>query len=212
MIDFKDIKFDKKIELKLKSKVDNKIEFNTKWDLVKIGSFAETSSGGTPLSSIGDYYNQGTIPWINSGEVRQGVIIESENKITQKGLENSSAKIFPINTVLVAMYGATAGQVGILGIEASTNQAVCGILPNEKYIPKYLYFFLDTQLESLLSLRAGTARLNLSQDVIKNFKIPLPPIEIQEKIIEEVIKVEREKGIYFKDGISVKDFEVLIKI
>ena len=160
--------------------------------MVKIKEIAETSSGGTPLSSKNEYYANGHIPWINSGEVKQGIITSTTNKITQLGLDNSSAKIFPVNTVLVAMYGATAGQVGILGIEASTNQAICGILPNNSFKSKYLFYFLNTQLENFLSMRVGVARLNLSQDVIKNYKIPLPPIEVQQKIVEESEVIEQE--------------------
>ena len=168
------------------------IAIETKWDLVKIGDLASTSSGGTPLSSVGEYYESGNILWINSGEVKEGVILTSENKITKKGLENSSAKIFPINTVLLAMYGATAGQVGILGVEASTNQAICGILPNENYNSKYLYYFLTTQLENFLSMRTGVARLNLSQGVINNYKIPLPPKKVQQQIVSECEAIDKK--------------------
>ena len=110
------------------------------WVIKKLGEVCETGAGGTPLKSHKDYYEGGTIPWLLSGEVSQGEIYNSKNFITEKGLKNSSAKLFPPNTVLIAMYGATAGQVGILKFEASTNQAVCGILPNEKTIPEYLYY------------------------------------------------------------------------
>ena len=96
---------------------------------IVLSELFETSSGGTPLKKEEKYFKDGTIPWIRSGEVAQGFIYNSELFITLEGLKNSSAKIFPINTVLVAMYGATVGQVGILKIEASTNQAVCGIYP-----------------------------------------------------------------------------------
>jgi len=89
-----------------------------KWKMVELGEVCETSSGGTPLKSKDEYYENGCIPWLRSGEVSQGSIIKSEMLITELGLKNSSAKIFPINTVLVAMYGATAGQVGILNLIA----------------------------------------------------------------------------------------------
>ena len=84
------------------------------WELKKLGDVCETGAGGTPLKTHKDYYEGGTIPWLLSGEVSQGEIFEAKNFITDKGLKNSSAKMFPPNTVLVAMYGATAGQVGIL--------------------------------------------------------------------------------------------------
>jgi hypothetical protein len=190
LLDFSRKDFNKALSLTAKKNVN----IESKWELVKIGSFAETGSGGTPLSNIKEYYENGDILWINSGEVKKGIITQSENKISQLGLNNSSAKIFPINTVLIAMYGATAGQVGILGVEASTNQAVCGVLPNDKYKPKYLFYFLDTQLDNLLDLRAGVARLNLSQDVIKNFKIPLPPLDVQRQIVAECEAIGQAVG------------------
>ena len=94
------------------------------------------------MKSKAEYYENGDIPWLRSGEVKQGFINNTELFITKKGLENSSAKLFPVNTVVVAMYGATAGQSGILKIESSTNQAVCGILPNKNYDSEFLYFYL----------------------------------------------------------------------
>ncbi|OGU57855.1 MAG: hypothetical protein A2X64_10190 [Ignavibacteria bacterium GWF2_33_9] len=191
LIDFTKLAFEKSVSLNAKKKV----QLKSKWELIPIGKICETGSGGTPLTTNQEYYRNGTIPWVNSGEVRNGIIYDTENKITKIGLENSSAKLFPKNTVLVAMYGATTGQVGILGIEASTNQAVCGILPSEKINSFYLYHFLSTQLDNFLNLRSGVARLNISQDIIKSFKIPLPPKLIQEKIIKEISAVEqREKA------------------
>jgi type I restriction enzyme S subunit len=115
---------------------------NNGWQQARLGDVCRTGAGGTPLSSKKEYYEGGTIPWLVSGEVAQGRITTAANFITGLGLENSSARIFPENTVLVAMYGATAGQVGILGFKAATNQAVCGILPNDKFVPEFLYYLL----------------------------------------------------------------------
>nr|WP_313974467.1 restriction endonuclease subunit S [uncultured Psychrobacter sp.] len=180
MLDFSVVDFNK--SLSLTPKEDIKID--TKWQVVRISEIASTSSGGTPKSDNYQYYENGTIPWINSGEVRNGLISETENYITEQGLKNSSAKIFPIDTVLVAMYGATAGQVGILKFEASTNQAVCGIMTDDKCLPMFLFHYLSTQLDTLLKLRVGVARLNLSQDIIQNSKIPLPPLDVQQQIVD----------------------------
>ena len=189
MMTFDRVEFEKNISLSVKKKVN----IESKWELIKISEVCETSSGGTPLSGNYDYYDKGNILWINSGEVKHGVITNSENKITELGLKNSSAKIFPVNTVLLAMYGATAGQVGILGVEASTNQAVCGILPSKKLLPFFLYNYLKTQYENILNLRSGVARLNISQDVVKNMIIPFPPIEIQQKIVDEIEVLESKE-------------------
>lgn len=153
------------------------------WEIKKLRDVCETGAGGTPLKTHKDYYEGGTIPWLLSGEVSQGEIFEAKNFITEKGLKNSSAKFFPPNTVLVAMYGATAGQVGILRFEAATNQAVCGILPNDKTIPEYLFYCFLEKKEELVAQAVGGAQPNISQIKIKNTKIPLPPLPEQQRIV-----------------------------
>lgn len=159
---------------------------------VKLGDVCDTTSGGTPLKSHQEYYQNGTIPWVRSGEVSQGFITSTEIKITERGLKNSSAKLLPVNSVLVAMYGATAGQVGLLKIVACSNQAICSILPNDKIIPAFLYNYLRSQTKYLLSLGAGGAQPNISQQIIKNIVIPLPSIDDQKCI---VAKLEAEQEI-----------------
>ncbi len=153
------------------------------WEIKKLGEVCETGAGGTPLKTHKDYFEGGSIPWLLSGEVSQGEIFEAKNFITEKGLKNSSAKLFPPNTVLVAMYGATAGQVGILRFEACTNQAVCGILPNDKTIPEYLFYCFLSKKEELVAQAVGGAQPNISQIKIKNTKIPLPPLSEQQRIV-----------------------------
>lgn len=175
------------------------IDIDPEWDKVKLGDVLETSSGGTPLKSKNEYYDGGTIPWVTSGEVAQGLILEATQFITESGLKGSSAKKFPIDTVLVAMYGATVGQVGILGIEATTNQAVCGIFPDKKYIPKFLYYFLLQQKEDFVRLSAGGAQPNISQNIIRNLEIPSISLETQKQIVERIeserILVEASKKL-----------------
>ena len=159
---------------------------NCKWDIVKVGDICETTSGGTPLKSREDFYYPQEIPWINSGEVRNGEIYQANKYISRIGLEKSSAKIVPANSVLVAMYGATAGQVGLLKIEASTNQAICSILPNERFHPKFLYYVLSSKTNDLIEMSVGGAQPNISQGIIKNIEIPLPPLNVQEEIVKEL--------------------------
>ena len=154
-----------------------------KWVIRKLCDVCNTGAGGTPLKSRKDFYLGGTIPWLLSGEVSQGEIFKSKNFITKQGLENSSAKLFPKNTILVAMYGATAGQVGILRFECSTNQAVCGVLPNKNIIPEYLFYCLLFKKEVLISQAIGNAQPNISQEKIKNLEIPLPPLSEQKLIV-----------------------------
>lgn len=153
---------------------------------ITIGNLTQTTSGSTPLSSNRAYYAGGIIPWINSGEVAQGEITHAENFITDLGLKNSSAKLVPANSLLIAMYGATAGKVGILRFEACTNQAVCALYPNDKYDSKFLRYQLENMYEYLLKIRTGIARDNLSQAKIKNITIILPPIAIQQQLVKEI--------------------------
>lgn len=149
---------------------------------MKLSDVCHTSAGGTPLKSVDEYYTDGDVPWLLSGEVNKKNITNCEKFITQAGLKNSSAKIFPPGTVLVAMYGATAGQVGILRIAAATNQAVCGILPNESVFPDFLYYFLLSQKRLLVSQAVGNAQPNISQQKVRNLRLALPTINEQKRI------------------------------
>lgn len=148
----------------------------------KISDICKTAAGGTPLKSNKAFYEGGDIPWLLSGEVG-GDITKTKNFITQAGLAGSSAKIFPVNTVLVAMYGATAGEVGILRCEAATNQAVCGIYPNENISPEYLYYFFLNHKDQLVAQAVGNAQPNISQQKIKDTEIDLPCLSIQKRIV-----------------------------
>lgn len=156
---------------------------STAWEKKKIGEICRTGAGGTPLKSKSEYYENGEIPWLQSGEVSSRDIKGTRKTITRLGLENSSAKVFPVNTVLVAMYGATAGQVGILRSEAATNQAVCGIFPNDKLLPEYLYYALLHKKAELVATAAGNAQPNISQVKIKNTAIPLPSLPEQKHMV-----------------------------
>ena len=118
-----------------------------------------------------------------SGEVAQGEIWAAINFITPAGLQNSSAKVFPTDTVLVAMYGATAGQVGILRIEAATNQAICGILPSDQFVPEYLYYFLLSKKDELVGKAVGNAQPNISQAKIRETTIPIVGKAEQRRIV-----------------------------
>jgi type I restriction enzyme S subunit len=151
------------------------------WELKKIKDIAKTGSGGTPLKSKKEFYENGNIPWINSGEVNAPFIISTKKFITKKGLAGSSAKLFPKGTILMAMYGATAGQVSLIDIEACTNQAVCGIIPNDFRLVPYVKFELHQLYDYLISLSTGSARDNLSQDKIKELFIIMPREDILEK-------------------------------
>ena len=144
------------------------------WNVKRLKEFADTGSGGTPLSTKNEFYENGDIPWINSGEVNEPFIVNARKFITQKGLENSSAKLFKKGTILMAMYGATAGKVSIMDIEASTNQAVCGINPHQDIYKTYVKLGLEDLYRYLVNLSSGSARDNLSQDKIKELQFIIP--------------------------------------
>jgi type I restriction enzyme S subunit len=148
----------------------------------KIGSILTVSSGGTPNRKREDYYSEGTIPWVKTGDLKGKFIIEPKEYITSMGLKNSSAKLFPKNTVLVAMYGATIGACSILPIEAATNQACAALLPCPECDPSYLYFHFSSIKFDLIKKGVGGAQPNISIGILKNLEIPLPPLEEQKKI------------------------------
>ncbi|MBX7163547.1 MAG: restriction endonuclease subunit S [Saprospiraceae bacterium] len=140
------------------------------------------SSGGTPNTGTSSYYN-GNIPWLRTQEVGYGDIWDTEIKITELGLNNSSAKLIPENCVIVAMYGATVGKVGINKIPLSTNQACANIQLNEEISHyRYVYHFLLSQYEYIKSLGAGS-QTNINAQIIKKLQIPVPPLEIQKEIV-----------------------------
>nr|WP_315398313.1 restriction endonuclease subunit S [uncultured Sphingobacterium sp.] len=161
------------------------------WEKVKLKDITNTSSGGTPSRTKSEYFKDGDIPWILSGDLNKNEIIESKNYITDLGLKNSSAKIFPKNSILIAMYGATIGNASILRIEAATNQAICCIFPNPKYNSKFLYYYFKKAQNELIKLGMGNAQPNISQSIINEIKIPLPPLPIQKKIADILDKADK---------------------
>ena len=153
------------------------------WTIKTLGEIAQTTSGGTPSRKKLDYWN-GNIKWLKSGELNDNYINEVEETITQSGLENSSAKIFSKGTLLIALYGATIGKLGILNLETSTNQAVCAIMPNKELETKYLFHFLFSIRNKMIKDAFGGAQSNISQTYLKQIKIPLPPLETQKQIVQ----------------------------
>lgn len=133
-----------------------------------------TKSGSTPSRTEIDYWKNGNIPWLKSGEVHNNITVETEEYITKKATEETSAKLLPENTVLMAMYGVTAGEVGYLGIEATTNQAICGMICNSLEDAAFLYFSLLQNQKEISSLANGGAQNNLSKELIENLKIVIP--------------------------------------
>ncbi len=141
-------------------------------------------SGGTPKSTCEEYYN-GEIPWLNTKEIDFNRIYHTEKMITEIGLENSSAKWIKANSVIVAMYGATAGKAAIAKIPLTTNQACCNLTVDEsKADYRYVYYALCNDYQRLASLANGGAQQNLNAQRIKDFDIPYPSLEVQRQIAD----------------------------
>lgn len=149
----------------------------------KISTFCKTGSGGTPSRSNNAFFENGTIPWVKSGELKNRYITEIEEYITDLAVEKSSAKLVSKGSLLIAMYGATVGEVSQLTFDATTNQAICNIQPDENVCDvNYLYRFLEASKPYLLSRRVGGGQPNISQGVIKDLEVPLPPLVEQRRI------------------------------
>lgn len=176
------------------------------WQTKKLGDVCDTTSGGTPSKKHAEYYENGTIPWLRSGEIDKTFISSTELCITEQGVKNSSAKWFPINTVVIAMYGATVGQVGVLKAAMTTNQAICGIFPNDIFAPIYLYYFLRSMKTEFIKLSSGGAQPNISQSIIRDTIVSCPPILMQQQFAEKIENIERQKELITK---SIKETEDL---
>lgn len=132
------------------------------WNWVKLGEVCFTTSGGTPSRREPQFYN-GNIPWVKSGELDKGLITDTEEKISEDAIKNSSAKVFPKGTLLIALYGATIGKLAFLGVDAATNQAICGIYKSEQIDSHYLYNFLLYKKQKLVNQGIGGAQPNISK-------------------------------------------------
>lgn len=152
-------------------------------EYVKLGDICtKVCSGGTPTSSI-PLYHDGDIPWLNTNEVNFCNIYSTNKTISEEGLRKSAAKYVPVNTVIVAMYGVTAGKCAIAKIPLTTNQACCNLIINRRLADyRYVYHFLHLQSDCLNKLAVGGAQQNLNAITIKKFKIALPPLPTQQKI------------------------------
>jgi len=175
------------------------------WEVKKLGEIGKSFAGGTPSSGISEYYN-GDIKWLKSGEINSKYIYNTEETLTSSGLRNSNAKWIEGNTVVIAMYGATAGQVGIVKTKMTANQAVLALSINEKervYF-EYLYYSLLVSVNLLLSNLQGSGQPNLNKGNIDNLIIALPPLPEQERIASVLSQVDTviEKETAYRDKLS----------
>ena len=186
------------------------------WCWTYLSCVAQWGSGGTPSRKILAYYD-GEISWIKTGELNDELIYESEEHISSEAIANSSAKLFPIHTVIIAMYGATIGKVGILEIEAATNQACACAVSSTAIDYKYLFYYAKSQKEAFIKKGKGGAQPNISQEIIKTHEIPLPPLPEQHRIVNCIeslfakLDEAKEKAQAVVDGFELRKSAILHK-
>lgn len=172
------------------------------WKVKRLGEIAELTAGATPSTTRIEYWENGSIPWMSSGEVHNGQIFDTEKRITQIGYDNCSTKLVPANSVVVALagQGKTRGTVAITRIELCTNQSLCSILPNKSFNSDFLYFYLNSKYEVLRQISSGDGtRGGLNLQMLRDFPIPLPPLPEQRRIaqaltaLDELIAATNEK-------------------
>ena len=157
------------------------------WVWTTLGEVGTWQSGGTPSRSNKTYYG-GNIPWLKTGDLNDGLISDIPESITEEAVANSSAKINPTGSVLIAMYGATIGKLGILTFPATTNQACCACIEFNAIIQLYLFYFLLSQRNEFIAKGGGGTQPNISKEIIVNTFIPLPPLSEQQRIVMEIEK------------------------
>lgn len=176
-------------------------EIPSDWEVGTLGDIYKTTSGGTPSRAKMEYYENGNIGWIKSKELNNTFILDTEEKITTDALRNSSAKLLAKHSVLIAMYGATVGEIAITANDFTCNQAICAFLPNENFPYTFIYHFLLQSKQSIISQAVGSAQQNISQQLLLQYKLVIPPSELVKefhKIVEplfEKIKDNIEENV-----------------
>lgn len=155
------------------------------WTWVRVGTIGSWSAGATPPRTQSEYYG-GNIPWLKTGDLNDGYVWDVPETITEMALEKTSVRLNPIGSVLMAMYGATIGRLGILQIEATTNQACCACIPYIGMCNKYIFYFLMANRHVFVKMGEGGAQPNISKEKIVNSVIPLPPFAEQKRIVAKI--------------------------
>lgn len=194
-------------------KIDNEELSIEDWEDTTIGECCRLGSGGTPSKSHPEYYENGNIPWLKTGEIDWNDIYDVEEKITNAGVENSSAKIFPAESVVVAMYGmgVTRGKAAIIKIPTTTNQAVCVLQPNKKLNNRFLFYYFMCNYWQVREQSVGGNQLNLSGKIIAGFPIKLPPLNYQLSIVNFLDTVLEKESRAKEAAKTVLDQIALLK-
>ena len=180
-----------KKEKPLKPISEDEIPFDIpdSWRWERVGNIANCGAGATPSRSHPEYYKEGSIPWLKTGELTNSYIYECEEKINELALKKCSLRLNQKDDILIAMYGATIGKLGIVTFPLTTNQACCGCTPFHGVYHLYLFYFLMFCKPYLVGKAEGGAQPNISREKIRNTIIPLPPIEEQERIVQTLEKM-----------------------
>lgn len=171
------------------------INDSKKYPYKAVRELTDVISGGTPSREISEYWEGGTIPWVKTTELQNNIITEIDEHITEEGLDNSSAKLVPKGTVLIAMYGQgkTRGMTGYLGVNACTNQACACILPSDSINQKFLWQFFVLSYDNLRDMAKGGNQPNLNGNIIKNYPVLYPPIDLQNQFAAFVDQTDKSK-------------------
>jgi type I restriction enzyme S subunit len=180
-------------------------EIPESWSIGTLGDIYKTTSGGTPSRSKAEYYENGTIGWIKSKELNNSFIIDTEEKITEDALKNSSAKLLPKHSVLIAMYGTTVGEIGVTTKEFTCNQAICSFLPNENFPFSFIYNFLLHSKQDIIGRAVGSAQQNISQQVLLQLKLVIPPTELVQEYHRIVFPLFQKIHDNIEENESLRD-------
>ena len=179
------------------------------WEVAKVGDFAKIQSGGTPSRDVPENWIGGTIPWVKTGEIDYYVIRDTEEKITPVGLSNSAARLYPEGTLLMAMYGQgiTRGKVGLLGLEAATNQACASISPTDeqKLSSVFLYYYFQYHYENLRKLGHGANQKNMNAALIRSFPISFPDADGQAAVVAGLESLDAKSELHNRKRDQLQD-------
>ncbi|UJZ87087.1 restriction endonuclease subunit S [Heyndrickxia coagulans] len=173
--------------------------FEGKWRSLRILNFCNTYSGGTPSRTRKEFYENGTIPWIKSGELNSRKVTQTEEYITEKALANSTAKLVNPETILLALYGATAGVVAMSKIRASINQAILAIVPNDNCDNNFLFYYLENHMDKVTKKYTQGGQPNLNADIVKKMVVKLPSIEEQKAIANILSNIDNNIELLEKE-------------
>ena len=188
------------------NRINNGQELPSGWKWVKLGDVCEVATGGTPLINKQEYWN-GSLPWYSSGELNHARTRESERLVSQKGLENSSAKLFPKGSLLIGMYDTAALKMSILDRNAAFNQAIAGVKPNNHILLDFVMAQIDYFRDETLAKRVGVRQKNLNLTKIRDINLVYPPLEQQKEIVDRLNQAEEIKKTNAESDTKIEELQ-----